>query len=129
VSGGNGLDDALFDGFLGQFSCCPMRDGPTMVLGRLAGDGQDLAPLFGRDGRRRAWPLGLRQPLQNAGTRSLIPVPAPQSHGRAAGPKPSAHSLGVEPFGQRQYDSRTMGDPLFGFARSYQSEQLIAFII
>jgi len=129
MAGGYRRDDALFDRLLGQLPRRPMRDRAPVVLRHLAGDGQDLAPLLRGDGRWGSWPLRLCKALEKAGTRSLVPISPPQSYGRPTRLQASSHGPGVESFGQGQNDPSAMGDPLLGFARSDQAEQLLAFLI
>lgn len=82
---GNGVDNAAFDGLIGNFARRPVTDGPTGLLGWFTRDGHDLAPLLGPDSR---WGTGTRRVLQALKHRAVLalePVGSPSSDSDTSG--------------------------------------------
>lgn len=86
MAGGNGVDDLAFDGFVGDLSDRPVTEGPSAVLGIGAGQGHDLTPLFGGEGRRPATSGSVQEPgahvgVAQSGFSTLAPALLPVTDG------------------------------------------------
>ncbi len=66
---GNGLDNAAFDGLIGDLSWCPVRYRTLTVLGTLTSDGNNRTDLL--------WCIRRRRPRARAITQAFVHILLP----------------------------------------------------
>ena len=71
LAGRNGGDDAALCEFVGEFSPCPLVNGPSRLVWRFTGNREDLRDLFGGELTRRPTPRRVTQDILNGAAKSL----------------------------------------------------------
>ena len=66
------MHDPTFDDLVRQFAGGPVADGPTRLLGQLAGDRDDADDLLGAEGGRHPWARDVVEDLLDEGRQLLV---------------------------------------------------------
>ena len=122
MSVGETLYDPLLDHFIGQLPARPVGDRPPVRLGRLAGEGEDLAPLLGSNRVRTSRTRAVAQPIHHGLKAPFDPAPGPDAHIRLVDAQRVGNCLITQAFtvGQ-QDDAGPSGDLL---RRAVRADQL-----